>query len=226
MTVIQFFRIVFDICFVFVFLKIFKRIDAAESNTGYSDLQALFLAARDGWGRGEIVEIGSYKGRSTIALASGSKLALREKVLSIDPHSGGTLEVFRRNIAERGLADYVITEVATSEQACKGFNGAVRLLFIDGLHDYKSVKQDIQLWKDRVIEGGLMAFHDYNYSTVYQAVKELTDSPGYVFEAEVGCTAFVSKGKSQNQDLFETIRVFNILKRILFASTMVVECRK
>ncbi len=217
MAIIGFFRSFLDIGFVFVLLKIFKRIDAVQSNTGYSDLHSLFLAARDGWGKGQIVEIEAYKGKSTIALAAGSKLKCREKVLSIDPHSEVTLEEFQRNISQSGLADYVITKVATSREAAGEYNGLIRLIFIDGLHDYNSVKQDIELWKDRVIDGGLIAFHDYDYSTVFQAVKELTDCPGYIFEAEVGCTAFVSKKRSQNQDLFRAIRDFNRLKhRLIF----------
>jgi hypothetical protein len=207
-----------DICFAFVFLKIIKRIDIAESNTAYSDLQALFLAARDGEGKGCIVEVGAYKGKSTIALASGSKLVGREKVLSIDPHGGGTLEVFQRNMARSGLSGQVITVVAVSQAAREKFDGLIRLIFIDGLHDYDSVKADIELWKDRVIDGGILAFHDHNYSTVYQAVKELTDSPGYSFEEEVGCTAFVSKGKQSNQGLFRTMRVFNSLKKAILPS--------
>jgi hypothetical protein len=215
MGFIGFLKSFWDICFAFVFLKIFKRIDIVESNTAYSDLQALFLAARDGKGRGCIVEVGAYKGKSTIALASGSKLGGREKVESIDPHGGGTLEVFQTNIARSGLSEQVVTVVAVSLTAREKFGGLIRLIFIDGLHDYASVKSDIELWKDRVIDGGILAFHDYNYSTVYQAVKELTDSPGYSFEAEVGCTAFVSKGNRSNQELFRTMRVFNSLKKAI-----------
>jgi predicted O-methyltransferase YrrM len=208
-------RSLWDILFVFIFLKIFKQIDIAESNTAYSDLQALFLAARDGSGNGSIVEVGAYKGKSTIALASGSTVAGREKVVSIDPHGGGTLEVFRGNIAKAGLSGRVITVAAASRDAREKFEGPVRLIFIDGLHDYDSVKADIGLWKDLVIDGGILAFHDYDYPTVHQAVAELTDSPAYNFEVETGCTAFVSKGKRGNEALFRTIRVFNSLKRAL-----------
>jgi predicted O-methyltransferase YrrM len=211
----RFLKSLYDILYVFIFLKIFKQIDIAESNTAYSDLQALFLAARDGYGRGSIVEVGAYKGKSTIALASGSACAGREKVMSIDPHGGGTLEVFRGNIAKCGLSGQVMTVVAVSREAREKFEGPIRLIFIDGLHDYKSVKDDIELWKGPVIDGGILAFHDYNYPTVHQAVKELTDSLAYTFEVEVGCTAFVSKGKQSNQELFRTIRLFNSLKRVL-----------
>jgi precorrin-6B methylase 2 len=217
MRLLSFLKSFWDICFTFIFLKILKRIDIAESNTAYSDLQALFLAARDSRGNGSIVEIGAYKGKSTIALASGSKMARREKVFSIDPHSGGTLEIFRKNIAKSGLSGQVITLVADSRAGREKFEGLIRLIFIDGLHDYDSVKADIELWKDRVIDGGILAFHDYNYSTVHQAVKELTDSPGYFIEAEVGCTVFVSKGKRINRELFQTIRVYNGLKQAIFA---------
>jgi predicted O-methyltransferase YrrM len=41
------------------------------------------------------------------------------------------------------------------------FNEPIDFLFIDGAHDYKSVKADIANWKDRVKVGGIIAFHDF-----------------------------------------------------------------
>src|ERR1700761_7895342 len=52
---------------------------------------ALMLLAMGGPGRGAIVEIGSFKGRSTCFLALGTKLAGREKVIAID-HFRGSAE--------------------------------------------------------------------------------------------------------------------------------------
>ena len=205
-------RGIFDALFVFVHLKMARKMDKAESNTGYSDLQALFLASRDGCGEGWIVEIGAYKGRSTIALAAGSIARGRGKVLSVDPHEEGTLQDFRNNIERSRVESHVRAVIATSQEARRGFDKPVRLLFIDALHDYDSVKQDIELWKGLVIEGGIIAFHDYNYPSVRRAVSELTGTGEYILEAETGCSVFVSKAKSVNHDLFCAIRLFNRMK--------------
>jgi hypothetical protein len=37
------------------------------------------------------------------------------------------------------------------------------VVFVDALHDYESVKQDIALWWPLVREGGYLAGHDYNH---------------------------------------------------------------
>src|SRR5262245_32629787 len=49
---------------------------------------ALLLLAAQGPGLGQIVEIGSYLGRSTAFLAAGSRLAGREKVTAVDHFLG------------------------------------------------------------------------------------------------------------------------------------------
>ena len=39
----------------------------------------------------------------------------------------------------------------------------VDLLFIDGSHDYDSVKSDTLLWEPKVMRGGTILFHDYDH---------------------------------------------------------------
>ena len=50
----------------------------------------LFDLARATDARGEVVEIGSAFGRSTVALGLGTRVAGRGKVYAIDPHTGGS----------------------------------------------------------------------------------------------------------------------------------------
>ena len=206
-----------DIIFVFVFLQIYKSLSRIESMICYSDLQFLFLAARDGCGEGAIVEIGSYMGASTAALALGSKLLGREKVFSIDPHCWGTEKVFLENLARVGVTDHVIPLIKSSEEAAETFDSKIRLLFIDGKHDYESVKKDISLWKDRVIEGGIISMHDYELPDVARAIDELIrNNGGFIIEGAVGCSLLISKIKQRNRELFDGIRIFNKTKRLLF----------
>lgn len=43
------------------------------------------------------------------------------------------------------------------------FFDGVRLLFIDGSHDYESVKKNTLNWEKAVLPGGIILFHDYDH---------------------------------------------------------------
>lgn len=119
---------------------------------------------------GCIVEIGSWKGRSTIWLARGSQAGLNKAVYAIDPHIGtptheqygneATLDEFVANIASAGVLETVTPYVTTSEEASKGWKEAVELLFIDGRHDYTSVLFDFLSWTPYLVPNGIVALHD------------------------------------------------------------------
>jgi MMP 1-O-methyltransferase len=141
---------------------------AARVDGWLSDAQgrALFEAAAASTGRGAIVEIGSWKGRSTTWLASGARLAGR-RVYAIDPHrlsredpGAATLDEFLGNLARTGLADVVEPLIMTSEEAAARIAGPIELLFIDGDHSYEAVRRDAELWLPRLMDGGTVMFHD------------------------------------------------------------------
>ena len=139
----------------------------------------LHLLAAEGPGVGEIVEIGSYLGRSTAFLASGSKNAKREKVHAVDhfrgspenqagqkseskvlKEEGTTFHQFQSNLQRLGLTDYAMPVVASSEEAVRGWSKPIRLLFIDGEHSYEASSRDFELWSPFVVLGGMICFHD------------------------------------------------------------------
>ncbi len=131
----------------------------------------MFNLAKECSGKGVIVEIGSWKGKSTICLAFGSKMSGGTKVFAIDPHTGSkehitvfgkvnTFFEFKNNIENAGVKDIVEPIIATSYEVAKNFNKPIELIFIDGAHEYESVKLDFNLWFPKVINGGVMVFHD------------------------------------------------------------------
>lgn len=128
--------------------------------------------------KGEIVEIGSWKGKSIVWLAEGSRAGRGLKIHAIDPHEGydgmSTLKEFRQNVEKAGVKNMVIPIVKTSEQAAKNFGKPVGFIFIDGSHEYDDVKKDFELWFPKLIDGGVMAFHDtLGYEGPRRLVNEL-----------------------------------------------------
>jgi MMP 1-O-methyltransferase len=50
--------------------------------------------------------------------------------------------------------------IMTSQQAARGWNRPIRLLWIDGDHRYEPAKLDFTLWEPFLVEGGILALHD------------------------------------------------------------------
>ncbi len=149
--------------------------DKVEGLLEEEEGEFLYNMAKDCKGKkGAVVEIGSFKGRSTICLGKGSKAGNQVRVYAIDPHKGTlahkffeipqTYEEFKKNIKIAGVDDVIFPIVKTSKEAAKIFHEPIEFLFIDDGHDYEDVKLDFQLWYPKVIYGGFIAFHDHLFS--------------------------------------------------------------
>lgn len=57
-------------------------------------------------------------------------------------------------------------------------DGSVDLIFIDGDHQYGSVRQDLNTWYPKIRPGGLMIGDDYAWPGVERAVKEFSAHQG------------------------------------------------
>lgn len=122
----------------------------------------------------QVVEIGSYRGRSTVIL--GRAAADEIAVIAIDPHAGndrgpmqfrGTSEEgdadhrrFHETLRGAGVDERVRHVRLPSADAQGEVNGPVDLLYIDGAHRYRHARDDIAHWGQRVAPGGLMLIHD------------------------------------------------------------------
>ena len=123
---------------------------------------------------GRIVEIGSFRGRSTIVLATAADPSV--EIVAIDPHAGndrGPQEidgfadeaaddhaVFTANLIAAGVADRVRHVREFSDTALDLVDGSVDVLYVDGAHRYGPALADIRAWGDRVSDGGTMLIHD------------------------------------------------------------------
>lgn len=128
---------------------------------------------------GRIVEIGSFRGRSTIVLSASAAAGV--DVVAIDPHAGTDRgpqeiegyeaeamtdnEVFESNLSSAGVRDRVTHHRVFSDDAHELVGGAIDLLFIDGAHRFGPARADIRDWGARVPIGGRMLIHD-SFSSV------------------------------------------------------------
>jgi hypothetical protein len=139
------------------------------------EVKCLYERAQEASGQGVIVEIGSYRGLSTVALASGSMKGPRVPVFAIDPHEfidqtsreeGGfrfdsqDISVFTQNILYTGVSELVRSIHLFSWEVNPGWNKRINLLWIDGNHEYEAVKRDFSEWTPFLLPGSCVILHD------------------------------------------------------------------
>ncbi len=137
----------------------------------------LWNAGRQVSAPGQIVEIGSFRGRSTIVLSRAAPEGVQ--IVAIDPHAGGDRgpqeitpeaergrsdnEIFRANLERAGVNGRVRHVREMSDQAHAAVEGPIDLLYVDGAHRYAPARDDIAAWGARVPVGGTLLVHDaYN----------------------------------------------------------------
>ncbi|HEX2578609.1 MAG TPA: class I SAM-dependent methyltransferase [Aquihabitans sp.] len=134
----------------------------------------LWTCARTVRPGGTIVEIGSFRGRSMIVLASAAEPGV--ELVAIDPHAGNDrgpqefegfeadaaqdVEVFRANLEAAGVADRVRHVRKFSGEALDDVPGQIDLLYIDGAHRFGPANDDIRRWSAKVAPGGDLLIHD------------------------------------------------------------------
>jgi predicted O-methyltransferase YrrM len=126
--------------------------------------EALYELARSCHGDGVIVEIGSWKGKSTVCLGLGSRAGSSVPVYAVDPHADYRFGDFKTNVERAGIADLVRPVASLSQAAADGFDEPIELLFVDGSHEYDLVLEDFEKWVPKVVDGGWIAFHDTTWT--------------------------------------------------------------
>jgi Methyltransferase domain len=135
----------------------------------FGALATLFVSAPRG---GVSLEIGSFKGRSTVGLAALAAHYKLGPIISIDPHSApsvtdpdlgqqsSSFADFLRALEQSGTQEQVEVHRAASRDVSPGWKRPIRFLWIDGDHTYEGAKSDFDMFMPHVVEGGIVALHD------------------------------------------------------------------
>lgn len=170
---------------------VYAAVDAASKIQGWMSWEELAYLAGRAKEASTIVELGSWKGRSTKAMA----LMTKGRIYAVDSWRGSTngdatgVEADARGPAtiKGEFFDNVATphtnviatdcEHAFAGTALKAIAGEVDFAFLDGDHAYEHIKRDILTALDLMTPGGLLSGHDLNEPGVAKAVNELL--PGF-----------------------------------------------
>lgn len=148
----------------------------------------LVLQAQDG---AIFVEIGSFLGQSTAALAHFVKESKKAvKIYAVDifdisefsdsPHAkvvdafgGNMLDAFWENIVKAGVDGDITAIQKDSVSAASEFEDrSVSYLMIDASHKYADVVEDIETWFPKVKIGGIIVGDDYDWHEVKEAAND------------------------------------------------------
>jgi predicted O-methyltransferase YrrM len=126
-----------------------------------------------------VVELGSWKGRSTIWLASALRDRGEGKVFAVDTWRGTQnewehrqllggyaehqlFEEFAQSLRRAGLEQWVEPIQSTSADATRSWppDRRIGLLFVDADHGYEAVSEDFRCWSPFVVCGGYIVLDD------------------------------------------------------------------
>jgi hypothetical protein len=149
---------------------------------GWFNYYDLYLDMINRFDNAIFVELGAYKGASTVCMADrlkGSKKNI--KFYSVDAFApyvqddgipiAPSFEEYLRNIEL--YKEYITPIKGDSHEVYKQFaDNSIDFVFIDANHDYIPCKGDIECWYPKVKAGGVIAGHDYSFGSVHRAVDE------------------------------------------------------
>ena len=191
------------VCFEYTSLREYQHETASIPGlVAQESADVLYALCRTQELRGDVLEIGSWQGKSTSYLARAVKDSGNGRVVAIDHFKGAPgreaiyrlsrddlsdlEEGFRENMIRLGLDRIVTLLPLPSHKAHELITDrAFRFIFIDGDHTEEGVRLDIQLFCPLLLPGGLVVFDDFDatFPGLVRAVEEWVQEtrPSMVF---------------------------------------------
>jgi predicted O-methyltransferase YrrM len=119
--------------------------------------------------RGCVLEIGAFKGASTIVLSKAARAGGDREIWTCDPFTnpcgadlpeGTCYPEFSNNLRRSGEENFVKVFKGLSQDLAKQWDEPIRVLWIDGDHRYEATKRDFELFRPFLTSGAIVAFHD------------------------------------------------------------------
>lgn len=148
---------------------------------------------------GAIVEIGSYRGRSTCVLALAAKES-GNQVFAIDPHTPADGQPYStadhaallQNVVRLDLAQWVYVSNFPSPDIAKIWKGKIGLVFLDGNHD--AVEADFKAWAKHTPQ--FIAFHDARtLDSVKAVIQKALDSGKWIEDGHADNTVILRRNE-------------------------------
>lgn len=176
-----------------------------EGMISYEEAKLLYDLARE-IKTGCIVEVGSYRGRSTVALGRGSIEGHKVPVFAVDPHENFNDGIginfgppdraaFFKTMLDSDCYHVVRLINLSSEIVAPNWQQTIGLLWIDGDHSYEAVKRDFHCWLPHLAPNAIIAFHDSTNPKLgpWKLITEVTENNRFQVVAQVGLITVINK---------------------------------
>ncbi len=154
------------------------------------------------------LEIGSYKGKSTLYIAQTAKFLVSVDTFRAN-ETGQAQDQLNSTYNEfaANLSGYenVVPVIGRSDFVYLAFkDDYFDFLFVDGMHDYNSVKSDVINYLPKLKKDSVVVFHDYSdaWPGVQRCVDELFGQPDEI----VGSAALVKMTKNRHREILDSLQ--------------------
>jgi len=146
------------------------------------DLEFLLKLVNQLPNQSTILEIGTAQCGTTIPMALIKPTSVIISIDAYKQHRHVDFKAFHTNLRRINKLNLenIILLYGYSKDFVNDINRPLDLLWVDGDHQYNSVKLDITLWgQDKLKKGGIICGHDYDHASggVQKAVNELVHPP-------------------------------------------------
>ena len=154
---------------------ILRTVARVEGQLTEREIACLACLASVRTASGGVLEIGTFKGRSTIVLAMASQLGQKERIMAVDPLTSpgvtdpalkagecSAWEPLQANLKLAQVEHLVEFHQQYSADLARTWPAGreLRLLWIDGDHTYRGAKTDFDLFSPFLADGAIVAMHD------------------------------------------------------------------
>lgn len=213
--------------------SILKEVAAIEGFLSPKEMRFLVLLGACPTAKGEILEIGSFKGRSTVILAKASAAAGDKGIVAVDPLTApaetdpdlrgdeSSLKDFMGNIERHRVADRIEFYQSFSHTVAETWTRPLRLLWIDGDHTCQGAKSDLEGFSPHLADGAVVAIHDvlHEYEgPVRVFMEDILLSPNYGacgFCGSIAWAQFHRNPQYCESFLKEKLRLYRKLSRLI-----------
>jgi len=179
---------------------------------------------------GEILEIGSFLGKSTILLSKAlTRFSGKTKVVAVDPltqpsetdpvlkDNQPSRDLFYKNLKHAGVEKAVEFNEMLSTELATSWKKPIRMLWIDGDHTTKGVMNDFDCFAPHLVPGGIIALHDVMHDfrgPVQVLINKILRTNDFNAAGIVGSIGWAQKGipsetqKFQNEMLADKLQAW------------------